>query len=126
VNVVRAKADVQFATIAPAGFRILAALDALARTLRKDILLTCGTEAHTNPDPHATGEAYDVGLVGWTPADITTALATLRATLGPAFTVLYEVAQRPSDPALAALAFVNPKATGPHFHIQRTINTVYP
>ena len=26
----------------------------------------------------------------------------------------------------AALAFVNPKATGPHFHIQRTINTVYP
>ena len=80
MNVVRAKADVQFATIAPAGFRILAALDALARTLRKDILLTCGTEAHTNPDPHATGEAYDVGLVGWTPADITTALATLRAT----------------------------------------------
>lgn len=56
------KNDVQFATIAPAGFRLLAALDTVSRRMRLDLMLTSGTDGqHSGPtDPHYRGEAYDV------------------------------------------------------------------
>src|SRR6266568_9531704 len=60
-GVVRVADGVRFAVIAPAGFRILAALDWVAQTLGHDITITSGTDgAHSGPDdPHHLGCAYD-------------------------------------------------------------------
>mgnify|MGYP003500660993 CR=1 FL=1 len=119
-------AGVRFDRILPSGFRILAALDRLATTLGRDVVLTCGTDSHVMPDPHVRGEAYDVSIKGWSATDIDTAHKELRSQLGPAFTVLYEVPSQPSDPTLRPIAYVNSKATGPHFHIQVKKGTTYP
>lgn len=125
-NVVRAGVGVTFATIAPAGFEILSALSGLAKVLRKDVTITSGTDSHTLPDPHSSGEAYDISIWSWAPGEVSQGVQFLRTTLGEAFTVLYEVNKLPTDPLLAPLAYVNPKATGPHMHIQRRKGTVYP
>ena len=124
--VTRVRAGVTFDVIAPAGFRLLAAIDRLTTVVPHDVIITSGTDSHTAPDPHATGEAYDIGVSGWTPGEILAALLFLQTTLGPAFTVLYEVPRLPLDPALAAVAYVNVKATGPHFHLQRCKGTSWP
>ena len=126
VSVVRVKPGVRFDVIAPAGFRILSAIDALAVKLGRDITLTCGTDFHQMPDPHCTGEAYDFGITGWSAQEIELAVRFLRLTLGDAFTVLYEVPRLPMDPTLRPLAYVNANATGPHFHIQRKKGTTWP
>ena len=62
IPVLRAKDGVQFAKIAPAGFRLLAALDKAVLNLNMDLVITSGTDGeHSGPaDPHHTGEAYDV------------------------------------------------------------------
>ena len=71
MSVLRCHPDchVEFAVIRPAGFRILGALDHVARAWVRDLWLTSGTEGvHSkNPDgtpnltdPHKTGEAYDL------------------------------------------------------------------
>lgn len=54
--------NVKFATIAPAGFRILGALDTLCRLRNIDIEITSGTDGtHSGPtDPHYKGEAFDI------------------------------------------------------------------
>jgi len=59
-GVLRVKPGVRFDRIDPAGFRILAALDTLARACDHDLTITCGTEAHDANDPHSLGRAYDV------------------------------------------------------------------
>jgi len=61
-RVVRVKDGVEFAKIAPAGFRILEAISKTARTLGVDLTITSGTDGlHSGPDdPHHRGEAYDV------------------------------------------------------------------
>ena len=41
------------------------------------------------------------------------------------FDVLYERPDQPTDARLAAIVYLNPKATGPHFHIQRRKGTQY-
>lgn len=58
---------VRFDTIAPAGFRILAAVDAVAKLWSSDVFITSGTEGtHSGPnDPHKTGEAYDFECRLW-------------------------------------------------------------
>lgn len=58
---------VRFDVIAPAGFRLLAALDNLSRDWPSDIFLTSGTDgAHSGPtDPHKRGCAYDVQTNQW-------------------------------------------------------------
>lgn len=126
VSVVRVKPGVTFGVIAPAGFRILAAIDGLTSVLGRDVILTSGTDYHQLPDPHSSGEAYDFGVSGWSAKEIALAMTHLRSRLGDPFTVLYEVPTVPTDPALAAIAYANPKATGPHFHIQRKKGTTYP
>lgn len=123
---VRPAAGVRFDRIAEAGAVILLALTRVASRYQTDLLITSGTDFHTPPDPHSTGEAYDVSVSGMTPEQLTTIYETLRAMLGPLFTVLYEVPRPPSDPSLLAIAYVNEHATGPHLHIQRKKNTVYP
>lgn len=61
-NVVRVKPGVEFTTIAPGGFRILAALVAVAGRIGHDITITSGTDGvHSGADdPHHLGKAYDI------------------------------------------------------------------
>jgi hypothetical protein len=61
-HVLLVKDGVQFAKIAPAGFRILAALDNVARQAGLDLTVTSACDGeHSGPnDPHHRGEAYDV------------------------------------------------------------------
>lgn len=62
MGVVKVKEGVLFGVIAPAGFRILSAIDAASRMLNENITITSGTDGeHSGPDdPHHRGEAYDV------------------------------------------------------------------
>lgn len=123
--VVRAKPGVRFDTIAPAGFELLAAIALLPKILKRDVWITCGTDSHHLPDPHCSGEAYDLSVLGWTADQIQKALDVFRA-MGAAFYAQYEVPSLPSDPTLRKFAVVNPNCTGPHLHTQRARGTVYP
>ncbi len=126
MSVLRHRPGVRFDVIAPAGFRILGALDFAAQSCHVDLMLTSGTDSHAMPDPHCTGEAYDVSAASLSAQQIADLHTSLIATLGPLFTVLYEVPKPPSDPTLRSIAYVNTKATGPHFHLQRKKATVFP
>lgn len=125
MNVVRHRPSARFDVIRPAGFRILAALDRAAQACHTDLLVTSGTDSHAMPDPHCTGEAYDVSVHGLSAQQIADVYASLKG-LGPLFTVLYEVKAVPSDPTLRPIAYVNVDATGPHLHVQRKKGTVFP
>ena len=126
MNVVRHRPSARFDQIRPAGFRILAALDQAAQSCRVDLMITCGTDSHAAPDPHVTGEAYDVSVHGLSAQQIADVKAILAQILGSLFVVLYEVPAVPSDPTLRPIAYVNVQATGPHFHIQRRRGTTFP
>ena len=126
MNVLRARPSVKFDHIAPAGFRILAALDEATQYLGEDLMITSGTDSHVAPDPHALGVAYDISVEGLS-VEITMRLVQyLRVTLGTLFTTLYECPTAPSDARLASIMYLNPDATGPHLHIQRKKGTVFP
>lgn len=125
-NVVRHRPSARFDQIRPAGFRILAALDQAAQDCRVDLMITSGTDSHQPPSAHVTGEAYDVSVHMLSAQQISDVKASLEECLGSLFTVLYEVPKVPSDPTLRSIAYVNIKATGPHFHIQRKKGTEYP
>jgi hypothetical protein len=109
-----------------AGSRILGTLERAGRTLGFNVLVTCGTEDHPPEDPHTLGEAFDVRTLNFTPAEIVTLLHWLQAELGEAFYCQYETPTAPRSAILAALAVVNPAATGEHLHVQRAKGTVYP
>lgn len=126
IPVLRVRPGVHFDRIAPGGFRLLAALDGATKVIGMDLWITCGTEAHASRDPHTSGEAYDCSVKDMTVPLIIKAHRHLQQVLGERFAVLYEVPTLPEDRALAAIAFVNAEATGPHFHLQRRKGTVYP
>lgn len=126
MNVLRHRPTARFDVIAPAGFRILAALDRATLECGVDLTITSGTDGHAITDPHANGEAFDVSVKGLTPEQIIEVRDVLLQLLGPLFTVLFEVPQPPTDAKLAELAYVNPEATGQHFHIQKRRGTTYP
>lgn len=126
MSVVRHRPGVRFDVIAPAGFRILAALDYAAQSCKVDLMITCGTDSHAMPDPHCSGEGYDISVHTLSAQQIADVKGCLTKVLGPLFTVLYETPKVPSDPTLRPIATVNVKATGPHVHIQRKKNTVFP
>src|SRR3990167_5252773 len=125
VPVLRARDTARFSRIAPGGFRILAAFDGATKILGRDLELTSGTDSHSS-GRHPLGEAYDLSVEGLTIAEIEKLKDYLARTLGPRFTVLYEVPTRPSDPMEADLAYVNSRATGKHLHAQVKKSTVYP
>jgi hypothetical protein len=125
-GVLRVKSGVRFDRIAPAGFRILAALDNAARVMGVDLTITCGTEGHPSDDPHSTGEAVDVSVSGLSILLVLKFHLLFKQLLGDLFTVLYEVPKVPDDPDLAKIAYVNAAASGPHFHIQRRKHTTFP
>jgi hypothetical protein len=69
-GVVRVKPGVQFTTIAPAGFRLLGAIEATARQLHLELTITSACDGeHSGPDdPHHRGEAYDIRTHGMSDA----------------------------------------------------------
>jgi hypothetical protein len=59
--IVRTKAGVRFDTLAPAGFRILGAIERAARAHDTVLVITSGTDGtHAKGSKHYTGEAFDV------------------------------------------------------------------
>lgn len=85
-GVVRVKPGVLFTTIAPAGFRMLSAIEGAARACRVDLTITSACDGeHSGPDdPHHRGEAYDVrahGLSDWQKVSVLDAI--LRACTAP-------------------------------------------
>ena len=125
IPVVRTTRAVRFATIAPAGFRILAAIDAATKVFGMDIVITSGTDSHTT-GRHPTGEAYDVRTIDISPAVVVKLYRHFQRVLGARFTVLYEAPTLPTDETLAAITTVNKHATGSHLHIQVKRDTTYP
>lgn len=111
IPVTRVKPGVSFEYIAPAGFRILAAIDAAAMTLGHDVTITSGCDGcHSGQtDPHHSGEAYDVRT-----KDVPDATALLREILRRLGTEYF-------------FAFIESPGTGnEHIHAQRKRGTIYP
>ena len=103
----------------------MGACEQAVRVLGHSLVITAGTNGHTS-GRHAVGEGLDVSVSGLTPHQVVTLYHCLQRLLGKRFTVLYEAPTRPLDPALRLIAFVNPKATGPHLHLQVKKGTVFP
>jgi len=122
-------AGVKLDGLAPAGFVIIAAIIAAANATGLAFELTCGTEAHAASDPHSLGEALDISVAPYTATQVLVAKAALEAALAALtdapFDVLYECREAPKDARLSAIAYVNPHATGRHFHIQRRKGTQF-
>jgi hypothetical protein len=111
----------------PAGSRLLGSIERAARACGVTLTVTCGSDSHPKDDPHTLGEAFDIGVAGFSVLLIQALLLFLRTDLGPRFYVQYEVPTLTGVPeALRAIAVVNPGATGPHLHAQRAKSTVYP
>ncbi len=132
MGVLRIRAGATIQNPAPAGLRILSALDQWALMADQDVVITSGDEGsdwRAPTDPHQTGEAYDVSLKGFDPEQLVTAYRFLAKTLGARFTVLFEVPPAiisTLPQALIDIAWVNTKATGMHFHLQRKRGTTFP
>lgn len=127
VPVLRIKAGFRWDVYAPAGFRILAALDGAAKNVvGADLELTAGTNDHTG-GRHVLGEAFDVSVRGLTVQEILRLTRYLKQMLGERFTVLFECPTLPTDRDLASIAYVNGDATGQHLHIQVSKSvSIYP
>lgn len=102
--------------VTPAGLRILSVLQQIASAQDRDLVLTAGTNGnHSGPgDPHTRGDAFDLRLLDRSPIQRQTLVGLIVAKLGPAFTVLYEMAE------------ATPQTTEEHCHIQVKKGTVYP
>jgi hypothetical protein len=130
-GVVRVKPGVLFTTIAPAGFRLLAAIESAARALRVELVITSACDGeHSGPgDPHHLGEAYDVRTRGL-PEGVKDAL------LGYLLTTVNEPGAPPAAPvpeqsrSLATarfFGFIEAAGTpNEHLHIQRRKGRSYP
>jgi hypothetical protein len=125
IPVLRQSPACEFARIAPAGFRIIAALDHCTQVIAHDLTITAGTNDHTT-GRHPLGEAFDVRTRDLLPAQILRVRQVLQSVLGPRFTVLYETPTKPTDPMLVDIATINPEASAPHFHVQAKKGTTYP
>ena len=113
LGVVRVKPGVAFAIIAPAGFRILSAIDQVAAALSVDLTLTSGTDGdHSGSnDPHHRGEAYDVRSQGFSTDLKQQILDGVMRRLG--FERFYGFLESPGTP-------------NEHFHFQVKKGTTYP
>jgi hypothetical protein len=130
-GVVRVKPGVLFSVIAPAGFRLLAAIEAGARALRVELVITSACDGeHSGPDdPHHLGEAYDVRTRGL--AD-----GVKDALLGYILAAVNEPGAPPASPvpgeprSLATARFYGfIEAAGTpneHLHVQRRKGRSYP
>mgnify|MGYP007100068665 CR=1 FL=1 len=117
MGVVLTLPSVRLTGLRAAGIRILAAVDSAAQLLKRDLTVTCGVEGHPPTDPHTQGAALDLRTKDFLECTVLALVAALKKTLGPDFTVLYEVPSKPLG-VLASIAYVNPDATAPHVHVQ--------
>ncbi len=109
----RVKDGVNFSVIAPAGFRILSAIDQVAESLSVDLVITsaCDGEHSGESDPHRSGEAYDVRTHGFS----------------------LDLKQQILDGVMRRLGFSRfygfleaPNTDNEHIHVQRRKDTTYP
>ncbi len=113
--------------LAKAGVRLLGALDATARRLHVNLIVTCADKEHDAMDPHALGEAFDVRTQGFSDDRKRT---ILRETL-----VELADAGNPMDQpesvggGIGTIHFwgwiEHPNQSNEHLHIQRRKGTVY-
>lgn len=119
------KIDCDTRILGKAGVRILGVLDSLARTLGHDIQVTCANEGHKPPDPHVSGEAFDVRTHDWSSDHREAVLHALISALAD------DAADVPAPTAigLATKRFYaqleNPGQPTEHIHVQRRNYTVY-
>jgi hypothetical protein len=125
---VRLKPGAEVRVLAPAGVRILAAIDRAAQHLETVAIVTSGSEERGRKptDPHMTGEAFDVSVAEWDEAMVRAVYRSLRSTLGAGFTVLLEAPALVDVGGLRDLVYRSANATGVHFHIQRKKGTRWP
>ena len=126
IPVLRVEPGVKFDCIAPAGARIIAAVDGATKVLGIDLWISSGTDGHGPTSPHTRGEAYDVSIKDMSIPVILKTKQYLELVLGTRFTILYVVPSDPTDPNLLPIAHVNRDAAEPHFHIQAQKGAVYP
>lgn len=128
MNVLKVKPGVEFTLIAPAGFRLLGALEATARGIGLDLTITSACDGeHSGPtDPHHKGEAYDVRSKGLP-------LLTIEMLIHHAILALCDegevpvAASRTSYTTNHFFGFLEQAGTAnEHLHFQRRRNTVYP
>jgi hypothetical protein len=107
-------------TIAPAGFVLLAAIQAATKDISHDLTITSGSDGkHSGPeDPHPKGEAYDVRTHDLTTEQKALALDTIQRESGPLFFAFLEDPDDPTHP--------DPDVSNEHIHCQRKKGTVYP
>lgn len=121
----RVKPGVKFTPIAPAGFRILGALERTARGLNIELTITCGSEAHELTDPHTTGQAYDLRTHDLTNEQKQRVLACVLDELRDG---IADVVTETSG-GLATLGFFgwieHPGTDAEHLHVQRRKGTIY-
>ena len=110
IPVVRVKPGVEFTTIAPGGFAMLAAFEYTADKISHDLTITSACDGnHSGPtDPHHRGEAYDVRTHDL--PDKNLALTTIQTYLGERFYAFLE----------------DPDTENEHIHCQVRKGTVYP
>lgn len=123
--VVRCLDSVKLDPMTPALARLISVLEQAAQRLKRDLVVTCGREGHDATDPHTRGMALDVRTRDVADGPLLALLDFLRTALGPAWTVLYEVPTRPTG-VRGQGAWVNPKASAEHCHIQPLKGTVWP
>lgn len=123
---VRVKAGVSFTRIAPAGFRLLAAIEGTARRLQLPLTITCACEGHPATDPHTKGEAYDVRSHTLTAAQQRDVLRDVLLDLGD------DVDDAPIEIGIGVATrrfygqLEDPGGANAHLHFQRRKGTTYP
>lgn len=112
--------------IAKAGARILGTLDVLARHFGHDITVSCANDGHQAPDPHVTGEAFDIRTHNWTDDHKNAVLNELIIALADDPTT---DTPKVVSIGLATKRFYaqleHPGQDAEHIHVQRRNGTVY-
>lgn len=103
---------------------MLAALEDASALIKVDLVVTCGREGHPPTDPHTRGQALDIRSRDLGEGQIWSVYDHLKRTLGPKWTVLYECKSKPKG-FLGSFAYVNPKASAAHFHVQPLKGTIW-
>jgi hypothetical protein len=130
-GVVRIKPGVLFTTIAPAGFRLLAAIEGTARQLAMELTITSACDGvHSGPDdPHHRGEAYDVRTHGMSEAMKDAVCRMIIGSCSDGFEVPpFPLASTPRSIATSQFfGFVEkPGTADEHIHVQLRKGRLYP
>jgi hypothetical protein len=125
------KAGVTFTTIAPAGFRLLAAIERAARELQLPLMITSACDGeHSGPhDPHHRGEAYDLRTRDLTEGQkdlVLMAIITACSEPGAPPPFLLPGVKRSLATALFFGFVEAPRTPNEHIHVQLRQGRTYP